>query len=116
MLTRKFFKEGGDSLGTLDDEFINKDAIALEDINKGSKGRVEFKGTPWTAESNEDIKKGQVDHLLVHFNLREIGVQGKVQVHAGRDWNLGIQSGLENFAMPVDDQVEVGCQRVGIES
>lgn len=59
MLTRRFFKEGGDSPELLRDEFIGKDAIALENISKGTKGRVEFKGTPWTATPNEDIKSGQ---------------------------------------------------------
>ena len=59
MLTRRFFKEGGDAPETLGDEFIGKEAIALGDIPKGAKGRVEFKGTPWTARASDDIKSGQ---------------------------------------------------------
>lgn len=64
MLTRRFFKEGGDSPDTLGDEFIGKEAVALENISKGSKGRVEFKGAPWTARSNDDIKSGQVVEII----------------------------------------------------
>ena len=59
MLTGRFFKEGGNAPETLGDEFIGKEAIALEDISAGKKGRVEFKGTPWTAEAKDDIKSGQ---------------------------------------------------------
>lgn len=59
MLTKRFFKEGEDSPTTLADEFIGKEAIALEDIKGGKKGKIEFKGTTWTASANDDIKSGQ---------------------------------------------------------
>ncbi len=59
MFTKKFFNEGVSAPDILDDEFIGKEAIVIEDIAKGSRGRIEFKGTPWTAVSDEDIKAGQ---------------------------------------------------------
>ena len=59
MFTKKFFKQGGSSPEILDDEFIGKEATAIENIPKGSRGRIEFKGAPWTASSDEDIKSGQ---------------------------------------------------------
>ena len=58
-LTGKFFKEGGKAPDTLGDEFIGMEAVALEDIPAGKKGKVEFKGTPWTARTLEDVKSGQ---------------------------------------------------------
>ncbi len=60
MLTQRFFKESDGSPETLADEFIGKEALALESIPKGSKGRVEFKGAPWTASSSENIESGQI--------------------------------------------------------
>lgn len=59
MFTKKFFNQGGRSPEILDDEFIGREATVIEDIKKGSKGRIEFKGAPWTARSDEDIKSGQ---------------------------------------------------------
>ncbi len=59
MFTKRFFNKDGSSPDILDDEFIGKEAVAIVDIAKGSRGRVEFKGAPWTASSDEDIKKGQ---------------------------------------------------------
>ena len=59
MLTKRFFGEGGKSPDTLGDEFIGMEALALEDIPAGKKGKVEFKGTPWTARARDDIKSGQ---------------------------------------------------------
>ena len=64
MLTRRFFKEGGASPETLADEFIGHEALALENIPKGLKGRVEFKGTPWTASSRDDIESGQIVEII----------------------------------------------------
>ena len=59
MLTRRFFKQESSSPATLEDEFIGREAVSIEDILKGDKGKVEFKGTPWNARAEDDIKKGQ---------------------------------------------------------
>lgn len=59
MFTKKFFNQGGSSPDILYDEYIGKEAIVIDDIKKGSRGRVEFKGAPWTARSDQDIKSGQ---------------------------------------------------------
>lgn len=58
IFTKRFFKENSGSPNTLKDEFIGHEAIALEDIQSGNKGKIEFKGAPWTAESLGGIKKG----------------------------------------------------------
>lgn len=59
MLAKKFFNEGGKSPDTLEDEFIGMEALALEDITSGSKGKVEFKGTSWKALATNDVRSGQ---------------------------------------------------------
>jgi membrane protein implicated in regulation of membrane protease activity len=72
MVTKKFFKEGGEAPETLGDEFISKEAVALEDIASGTRGRVEFKGTPWTATPDEDIKKGQIVRIIAKESINLI--------------------------------------------
>ena len=59
MLKNKFFKESWASPATLEEEFLNKEAIALTSFKQGAKGKVEFKGTSWIASAEEDIVKGQ---------------------------------------------------------
>jgi membrane protein implicated in regulation of membrane protease activity len=57
-LKRKFF---GKRSGEVDDqleEFIGRKAQALEDFSEGM-GKVEFKGTHWTARCEDPVAKGQ---------------------------------------------------------
>jgi inner membrane protein len=55
----------------VEDEFTGKECKALMDFVAGEKGKVEFKGTTWNAESESDIKKGQYVIILEkdNFNL-----------------------------------------------
>ncbi len=59
VVLRKRFKEiftGKQSPnGTIDDEFIGGRARTISDISPSRPGKVEFRGTTWTAESQEDI-------------------------------------------------------------
>ena len=64
MLTNRFFSEGGKTPETLGDEFIGMDAIAAADIPAGSKGKVEFKGTLYTAKATDDIKLGPTVEII----------------------------------------------------
>jgi membrane protein implicated in regulation of membrane protease activity len=41
------------------DEFTGKTVIVLEDIAPMKPGKVEFKGAPWQAESDESFKQGE---------------------------------------------------------
>ncbi|HUS87711.1 MAG TPA: NfeD family protein [Bacteroidales bacterium] len=59
MLKNKFFKGSWASPATLEEEFLNREAIALTSFKQGAKGKVEFKGTSWIASAEEDIVKGQ---------------------------------------------------------
>ncbi|MEZ5010537.1 MAG: NfeD family protein [Bacteroidales bacterium] len=63
MLKNRFFSGETESPATLEEEFINKVAVALTDIKKGDSGKVEFKGSTWTATSEEEINKG--DKVIV---------------------------------------------------
>jgi len=41
------------------DEFTGKTVVVLEDIAPMKPGKVEFKGAPWRAESDESLKQGE---------------------------------------------------------
>src|SRR4030042_2684900 len=59
IIQKKFFfsKEGLSE--TVEDEFTGKEAIALTDFGPGKKGKIDFRGTTWTAISGSEIKEGQ---------------------------------------------------------
>ena len=58
LLKKRFFKEEISSPATLEEEFLNKKAVALTSFKSGENGRVEFKGATWNATAEGDIKKG----------------------------------------------------------
>jgi len=58
-LKKKFFLEGDRNVSTLEDEFIGKTAVALTNIRPGEPGKIEFKGSQWPAESEDEITTGQ---------------------------------------------------------
>jgi membrane protein implicated in regulation of membrane protease activity len=41
------------------DEFTGKSVLVLEDIASGKPGKVEFKGAPWRAESEDSLSQGE---------------------------------------------------------
>jgi inner membrane protein len=43
----------------VEDEFTGKEAIAKNDFGRLKQGKVEFKGTYWSAESASEVKEGQ---------------------------------------------------------
>lgn len=57
-LQHKFFKQDNSNQLSLEEEFIGKIAIAEIDFKAGTAGKVSFKGTDWSATSDEDILKG----------------------------------------------------------
>lgn len=58
MIQKKFFNRGSQS-EEVEDEFTGKEALATNDFGGIKHGKVEFKGTTWTAESASEIKAGQ---------------------------------------------------------
>jgi inner membrane protein len=61
MIQKRFFyaREDEDRSGDVEDEFTGKEAAAVTGFGPGRKGKVEFKGTTWQAESGSEIKAGQ---------------------------------------------------------
>ncbi len=68
LIQNKFFYSRETS-ADVDDEFTGKEAEAKSDIGPGKKGKVEFKGTIWKADSNSDIKEGQSVIILEKDNF-----------------------------------------------
>lgn len=52
-----FVKEGVSE--SIEDEFTNKEGVAVTDFDSQHTGKVEFKGTTWNAESDSEILEGQ---------------------------------------------------------
>lgn len=59
MIQNKFIYSKNDKSEAVEDEFTGKEAVAVEDFGPDNKGKVEFKGTSWKAESSSGIKAGQ---------------------------------------------------------
>ncbi|MCX6335035.1 MAG: NfeD family protein [Bacteroidia bacterium] len=59
MITKKFFYSKDNRSEAVEDEFTGKEAVAVADFASDKKGKVEFKGTRWSAESGSEIKAGQ---------------------------------------------------------
>lgn len=56
-LKKRFFNRSDKEIDDQLEEFIGRKAQAIDDFKNGS-GKVEFKGTQWTARSSELISKG----------------------------------------------------------
>jgi membrane protein implicated in regulation of membrane protease activity len=59
IIQKKFLFSKRTSDDDVDDEFTGKEALAKIDFGGLTQGKVEFKGTTWTAESASEIKEGQ---------------------------------------------------------
>lgn len=63
------------------DEFVGKKAVVVKDIVPGSKGRVEFQGSHWDAESDKEIKKGTNVEIIgkdnITFKVKSMSVKTK---------------------------------------
>lgn len=58
-LKNKFFHENSPESKALDEEFVGKSALADTDLKAGIPGKINFKGTQWTAVSDMDIMAGE---------------------------------------------------------
>jgi inner membrane protein len=59
LIKKKFFYSRYTESDDVEDEFTGKEALATNDFGGMKNGKVEFKGTTWTAESKSEIKTGQ---------------------------------------------------------
>jgi inner membrane protein len=71
MIQKKFFYSKEDHSKAVEDEFTGKEAKAVADFDTDKTGKVEFKGTTWKAESESEIKGGQIVIIIkkVSFKL-----------------------------------------------
>ena len=59
IIQKKFLNSKDTQSEDVEDEFTGKEALATVDFGGIKQGKVEFKGTTWTAESTSEIKEGQ---------------------------------------------------------
>jgi inner membrane protein len=69
IIQKKFFYSKENLSEEVEDEFTGKEALATTDIGPEMKGKVEFKGTTWKAESKSEIKKGQTAIIIEKENF-----------------------------------------------
>jgi len=72
IIQKKFFYSRNDESDAVEDEFTGKEAVAIADFGSDKKGKVEFKGTTWKAESESDIKGGQTVIIVDKENFKLI--------------------------------------------
>jgi membrane protein implicated in regulation of membrane protease activity len=72
MIQNKFFYKTEGRSEAVEDEFTGKEALAKVDFGKDKQGKVEFKGTMWKAESESEIKAGQIVIVINKENFKLI--------------------------------------------
>lgn len=69
IIQEKFFYSKGNLSEEVEDEFTGKEALTTTDIGPDKKGKIEFKGTTWKAESKSEIKEGQTVIIIEKENF-----------------------------------------------
>ena len=64
MMKKKFLFTADKESQSIEDEFTGKEAVAITDFDDNNRGKVEFKGTSWNAESNASVKAGQIVKII----------------------------------------------------
>jgi len=72
IIKKKFFFSREDRSEEVEDEFTGKEAVALTGFGPGRIGKVEFKGTSWKAESESEVKDGQIVIIIDKDNFKLI--------------------------------------------
>jgi len=74
MIQKRFFYVREDRSDAVEDEFTGKEAIVVADFDADKRGKVDFKGTTWKAETESDakIKEGQTVIILEKVNFKLI--------------------------------------------
>ncbi|MCU0474027.1 MAG: NfeD family protein [Bacteroidales bacterium] len=72
MIQKRFFYVREDRSDAVEDEFSGKEALVVADFDADKRGKVDFKGTTWKAEtdSKSDIKAGQIVIILEKENFK----------------------------------------------
>jgi len=69
MIRKAFFFAGDEESKNIENEFTGKNAVAITDFDEANRGRVEFKGTSWTAQANTHVKAGQVVTIIDKYGI-----------------------------------------------
>jgi len=69
LIKNKFIYNKEDRSAEVEDEFTGRDALAVDNFGPGEKGKVEFKGTSWKAESDYEIHAGDIVKIIQKENL-----------------------------------------------
>jgi len=69
IIQKKFFYNKENLSAEVEDEFTGKEGIATVDFTSENKGKVEFRGTTWKAESTSPIKEGQTVIVVEKVNF-----------------------------------------------
>jgi len=69
IIQKKFFYNKENLSAEVEDEFTGKEGIATVDFTSDNKGKVEFRGTTWKAESTSPIKEGQTVIVVEKVNF-----------------------------------------------
>lgn len=72
VIQKKYFHKRDDQPDEIEDEFTGREGMVTSDITPEKTGTVEFKGTTWQAESENDIKKGQIVIIIEKRNFKLI--------------------------------------------
>jgi len=72
MIQKRFFYSKDNRSEAVEDEFTGKEAVAIADFGSDKRGKVEFKGTQWKAESGSEIKAGQTVIIVEKENFKLI--------------------------------------------
>ena len=72
MIQKRFFYVREDRSDAVEDEFTGKEARVIADFGPDKRGKVDFKGTTWKAEtvSDSNIKEGQIVIILEKENFK----------------------------------------------
>jgi len=70
MIQKRFFYVREDRSDAVEDEFTGKEGIAVDDFDSDKRGKIDFKGTTWKAESGSEIKKGQQVIIIEKENFK----------------------------------------------
>lgn len=76
VLLRKHFKtifygytKSGESESIIEEDFKGKRVVVTSDIAPGRPGKVEFQGTQWIAEADEEIAADSLVEIITNRNL-----------------------------------------------
>ncbi len=76
MIQKKFFYVREDRSEAVEDEFTGREALAKSDFDSDGRGKVEFKGTSWNAESKSPVTAGQTV-IIIEKNSFKLIVEPK---------------------------------------